>query len=463
MIVPSGLRASDMTQELKTLFELGAAKTIKLDRRWIPSEGAPVITVIGKYVTRGWTQWTQGFQYGNSLLCYDITDDDVLLSIGRGHTLKDMPEHLTHQGVHDHGFNTLSTYGQLYRMMLEGRIALDPWEQRFYELALKVSGAVQAARWTALADGLGFIHSFNGPQSLFIDTMRTLRVCGVSHVLGHALLGEQDKKINLLQRLVAHATTTATYNIFYGVGQDRYDDPTLRGRTAHETLFNATNGSYRAPSSQQGYSPFSTWTRGLGWAMLGFAEQLEFISSFPESEFDCDGIPNRRVILDLLERAAKATCDFYITQASASDGICYWDTGAPLLYKLGDWNSRPADPFNQYEPVDSSASAIAAQGLIRLGVALGDEGERYLQAGLGISETLLQEPYLSTNPEHEGILLHTIYHHPNKWDYVPSASKIPYGESCMWGDYHLLELGFLLSRIGAGGYYTFFQNIERVH
>ena len=59
-----------------------------------------------------------------------------------------MAPHLTHVGVHDHGFNNVSTYGNLWRLMNEGRIAEDAWERQFYELALKVSGAVQAARWS---------------------------------------------------------------------------------------------------------------------------------------------------------------------------------------------------------------------------------------------------------------------------------------------------------------------------
>ena len=62
-----------------------------------------------------------------------------------------MASHLTHVGVHDHGFNNVSTYGNLLRLMREGRIADDAWERRFYELALKVTGAVQAARWTRLS------------------------------------------------------------------------------------------------------------------------------------------------------------------------------------------------------------------------------------------------------------------------------------------------------------------------
>ncbi len=78
-------------------------------------------------------------------------------------------------------------------------------------------------------------------------------------------------------------------------------------------------------------------------------------------------------------------------------------------------------------------------------------------AGMTVAARLLEEPYLSTDVEHEGILLHSIYHQPNGWDYTLPGSKIPYGESSMWGDYHLLELCLLLSRMAQGSYYTFFS------
>ena len=216
---------------------------------------------------------------------------------------------------------------------------------------------MQARRWTQIPDGGGFIYSFNGAHSLFVDTIRTLRALALSHVLGHRLFEEQDAQVNLLERLLQHAHATAAYSVYYGKGRDVYD---VRGRTAHESLFNAANGTYRGPSSQQGYSPFSTWTRGLAWAMLGFAEQLEFLESL-----QIDEVRPRRTS-DALYDAAVATCDFYIDHAAAADGVPYWDTGAPGLAALGDWRSRPADPFNDHEPVDSSAAAIAAQGLLRL-------------------------------------------------------------------------------------------------
>ena len=438
---------------IKRASELASAKTSQLERRWKAADGAPVFTVGGKYTARNWTQWTQGFQYGNALLCFDLTGDRNLLTAARRHVVADMAVHLTHTGVHDHGFNNISTYGQLRRLMLAGQIEANEWELNLYELALKVSGAVQAARWTGLPNG-GYIYSFNGSHSLFIDTIRSLRICGVAHLLGHALIAEQDQRISLLDRLLAHAKTSAEYNIYYGEGRDHYDVPELRGRTAHEAIFNPASGAFRCPSSQQGYSPFTTWTRGLAWAMLGFSEQIEFILALPDREFGADDRPGKLEVCAMLERAARATCDFYINRASAIDGICYWDTGAPQLHLLGDWRSKAADPYNAYEPVDSSASAIAAQGLLRLGHVLGDDG--YLQAGLTVVQRLIQEPYLSHDPNHEGILLHSVYHRPNGWDSIPPGAKIPFGESSIWGDYHFLEVLLLVTRMAESSYYTFF-------
>src|SRR2546425_7969544 len=140
-----------------------------------------------------------------------------------------MATHVSHVGVHDHGFNNLSTYGNLLRLMREGKIPFHEREKDFYELALKVSGAVQAARWTRTAGGGGFIYSFNGPHSLFIDTMRSLRSLAVAHQLGHALMGERDEKISLLERLLNHAATTATRCGYYGQRRDAFH---VRGRTA---------------------------------------------------------------------------------------------------------------------------------------------------------------------------------------------------------------------------------------
>jgi unsaturated chondroitin disaccharide hydrolase len=455
--------ARELVPGIERMFALSAEKIRSLERSWKPEDGAPVFTVAGRYCARGWTEWTQGFQFGAALLQFDATGEREFLELGRSRTVERMAPHLTHVGVHDHGFNNVSTYGNLWRLIREGRLDASEWERRFYELALQVSGAVQARRWTRVPNG-GFIYSFNGAHSLFVDTIRSLRALALSHLLGHRLVEEQDASINLLERLIQHARATADFNVYYGRGRDRLD---LRGRVAHESLFNVANGSYRGPSSQQGYSPFTTWTRGLAWAMTGFAEQLEFLSILKDDALTPFG--GRAQIEGWMLEAARATCDFYIDSATAADGVPYWDTGAPGLAALGDWRARPADPFNDHEPVDSSAAAIAVQGLLRLGAWLrqrGDEedGSRYEQAGLRTLAALVDDagPYLSTHADHQGLLLHSVYHHPNGWDFVPPGARTPRGESSQWGDYHLREAALYVLRQARGEpYLTFFGPVRK--
>jgi hypothetical protein len=482
--IDQGLTARKLLPKLERVFEVSAQKILSIEKSWTLRKGTPVFTIKGRYTSRGWTEWTQGFQFGSALLQFDATGEQRFLELGRQRTIERMATHVSHVGVHDHGFNNVSTYGNLWRLMREGRVPFNRRENDVYELALKVSGAMQAARWTPTADGLGYIYSFNGPHSLFVDTLRSLRSLALAHQLGHVLMGEQDQRISLLQRLLEHAETTARYSIFYGENRDAYDVP---GRTAHESIFNINDGSYRCPNSQQGYSAFSTWTRGLSWAILGFAEELEFLgwTRRQRSAADAGGFTSVRarrvsrkgsrvsahpcspgashpnVPIQTLLRAATATADFYL-ENSCADGVPVWDTGAPKLSHLGDYLNKRSNPFNRWEPVDSSAATIAAQGLFRLGNWLtlnGDKssGRRYRQAGLTIANTVFDEPYLCTDPRHQGLLLHSVYHRPNGWDYIAPGQSIPNGESSMWGDYHARELALLLLREARGGLYpTFF-------
>ena len=54
----------DLVRRIDTLFTLSAAKIRNLETTWEPGSGAPVFTVNGRYTARGWTEWTEGFQYG---------------------------------------------------------------------------------------------------------------------------------------------------------------------------------------------------------------------------------------------------------------------------------------------------------------------------------------------------------------------------------------------------------------
>src|SRR5690606_39861232 len=128
------LMPGDLSGQLQRFWELSGEKITAIENEYELGKGSPVFTVDGKYTTRGWTEWTQGFQFGAAILQFDATDDERFLHIGRKATIDKMASHVTHVGVHDHGFNNVSTYGSLLRLMKEGRIAEDPWERRFYEL-----------------------------------------------------------------------------------------------------------------------------------------------------------------------------------------------------------------------------------------------------------------------------------------------------------------------------------------
>jgi hypothetical protein len=339
MRINMNINVESLRDKLEQFWILATEKAIRLDEEYDPSSRSPVFTVKDRYTTRGWTEWTQGFQYGIPILVFEVTRNPKTLDIGKSNNFYNMAHHLSHFGVHDHGFNNLSTYGNLLRNANLRRFESTDVEKEYYKLAISVSGTVQARRWSTVKDG-GSIYSFNGPHSLFIDTMRTCRILLATHKLGHRMLEEVNREIDLLERAIIHGMTTARYAVYCGEGRDSYD---VRGRTAHESIFNMNDGNYCCPNSQQGYSGFSTWTRGLAWAMLGFPEFLEYLDSLSDPQ---------EIVSDAKEsflKAALATNDFYI-KYTVLDGIPYRDTGAPELYKLGDYREKNSDPFNDHLP-----------------------------------------------------------------------------------------------------------------
>jgi unsaturated chondroitin disaccharide hydrolase len=212
--VQEQLSPRDLLPRIEKMWLASADRLDRIEGRWKIGSPTPVFTIDGLYQAQGWTEWTQGFQYGSLLLQFDATGDQRFLELGRDRTVAAMAPHITHIGVHDHGFNNVSTYGTLLRLMNEGRIPENSWERNFYELALKATGAVQASRWSTTREKGGYIYSFNGPQSLFVDTIRSCRALAWSHQLGHSFMGERDERISLLERIIDHGSATAKYNFW---------------------------------------------------------------------------------------------------------------------------------------------------------------------------------------------------------------------------------------------------------
>ena len=69
------LKPSDLAGKLKRFWQLSGEKIKAIENNYDASKGSPVFTSKGKYISRGWTEWTQGFLYGSMILQYDATGE----------------------------------------------------------------------------------------------------------------------------------------------------------------------------------------------------------------------------------------------------------------------------------------------------------------------------------------------------------------------------------------------------
>ncbi len=81
------LKPESLAKKLTFFWELSGEKIRNIDKNYDPSKGSPVFTANGKYTTRGWTEWTQGFQYGSAILQFDATGENWFLENVRKNTL----------------------------------------------------------------------------------------------------------------------------------------------------------------------------------------------------------------------------------------------------------------------------------------------------------------------------------------------------------------------------------------
>jgi unsaturated chondroitin disaccharide hydrolase len=328
----------------------------------------PMYTVGGRWNREGerWTHWCEGFFPGILWLLHNHTGDPQWRLLAEKYTRPLEPRRFD-RNVHDLGFLFFSTYLRWYR--------------RTGDPALR-DVLLDAGRTLALRrQPGGYLASFLGPQSLFIDIMMNV---GIILWAANATGDEQLRGIAL-----EHSRTSARYLV-------RPD-----GGTAHEAIFDAESGRFLRESTQQGWRADSTWSRGLAWAIYGFTA-VHRLSGAATSEF-----------LDVARRCA----DCYLRRTPAGL-VPYWD------YDL------PADAPHLW---DSSAAAIAASGLLDLSEAVPEatERERYRGAALTILATLCSDEFLPRNrPEWEGILMHGVYHY---------HKGLGVDESVAWGDHFFVE------------------------
>lgn len=239
---------------------------------------------------------------------------------------------------------------------------------------------IEAGRTLALRyqEKGGYLCSFQGAHSLYIDIMMNVGL------VFYAASQTGDDRLWEIAR--QHCLTTRRRLL-------RGD-----GSTAHEGLFDPAAGRFLRQHTQQGWRDDSTWARGQTWAMYGFTTAYDFC----------------REVSFL--HTAESLADYYI-QNTPAQGVPPndWDEPEPLL------------------PVESSAAAIAASGLLHLSRLCTDptRQRRYRDYACQILDTLTMPEYLAVGrPGWEGILLHGIYHQPE---------RVGVDESTQWGDYYFLE------------------------
>jgi unsaturated chondroitin disaccharide hydrolase len=323
-------------------------------------------TVGGRWNHEGerWTHWCEGFYPGIYWLLYKHTGHAKWRQIAERFSRALEPRRHD-RAVHDLGFLFLSTYMRWYH--LAGDAALR-------------DVLIEAGRTLALRRQKGgYLASFVGPQSLFIDVMMNV---GIIFWAANATGDDALRQVAL-----EHCRTTARYLV-------RAD-----GGTAHEGTFDLETGQFLRQTTHQGWSGETTWSRGLAWALYGFMAAHRLSG---EAEF-----------LDVARRCAA----FYLSR-TPPDMVPVWDYDLP--------ESVP-------HLWDSSAAAIAASGLWDLSEAVSDppERERYQAAALTALQTLCSDEFLPRRrPEWEGILMHGIYHF---------HKGLGVDESVAWGDHFFVE------------------------
>jgi len=283
----------------------------------------PMYTVGGKWNREGerWTHWCEGFYPGIFWLLHKHTGLAGWRDLAESYS-KPLEPRRFDKAVHDLGFLFFSTYLRWYHLTGEKRLS-----------AILIDAGRTLARRRQKG---GYLASFVGPHSLFIDVMMNV---GIILWAANATGDEKLREIAL-----EHCRTTRKYLV-------RPD-----GGTAHEGIFDLETGAFLRQSTHQGWSAESTWTRGLAWAIYGFTAVHRLLASGgcePPDEF-----------LDTARRCAD----------------CYLRRAPKGLVPPWDFDVPPDGP----QLWDSSAGAITASGLWDLSEQVGDatEAARYRSAAL---------------------------------------------------------------------------------
>ena len=305
------------TQVSKTLTSLGS-----------PASGYPVSggdsgTWTTTSPSSGSQGWTSGFFPGQLWLLYQATGSQQWLTAAQAWTapLASQASSVDRVDPTDIGFIIGTSFGNGYR--LTG----DP----SYKAVLTTAGVSLASLYNS---NVGAVRSWTSPPyqppnhfAVIVDSMMTL---------GPLQWGAVNGGSPAWAGIAATHAQTVTTNLVR-----------TNGSTFQVADFNPTTGALMSQGTFAGYSDNSTWARGQAWALYGFVQAYQ--------------TSDNPAFLNTAEEVA----NYFVGQLLANNTwIPPWDFNAPGT-----------------QPVDTSAAAIAADGLVMLSTVAGTSALKmqYLQ------------------------------------------------------------------------------------
>jgi unsaturated chondroitin disaccharide hydrolase len=320
-----------------------------------------------------WTHWCDGFLPGMMWIFYEETGDLKWRELAETYS-KALEPRKDDREVHDLGF---IFYHGTYKRWYEATLRDAAPDQSLKDVVVH-AGKTLALRFNERA---GCLRSFHGPDSNFIDIMMNVGI------IFYAALETNDP--GLLKLAHRHCRTTRRTLV-------RGD-----GSTSHEGIFDLESGEFLRQTTQQGYRGDSCWSRGLAWSLYGFGT--------------CYHLTKEPIYLE----TAELNANFWLTNIP-ENAVAPWDFDAPEV-----------GPLSRTQ-VDTSASAIAAVGLLNLADLCFDVAQRkqYLDCALKTIDSLSANYLGESEDGWEGILRGGVYH---------IHKGLGVDESVMWGEFFFVE------------------------
>lgn len=354
----------------------------------------PHVSVNGRYVLNNNDDWTNGFWSGMLWLCYEYSSDEAYREAARL-TVKSFKRRMEQNIVLDH-----HDIGFLYTLSSQAQWVVEQDEES-RELTLQAADVLMR-RWREdgqYIQAWGLSGDAQHGGRMIIDCLMNLPLLFWAY--------QQTGEERYRQVAIKQADQSQRYLV-------RGDDSSY-----HTFVFDTETGEALGGATHQGFTNGSTWARGQAWGIYGFSLAYRYTG--------------HKVYLDTAKRMAS----YFIGQLP-EDYVAYWDFDAPVN-------------TNMYR--DSSASAIAAAGLIEMLSLLDDTDpdRAEFEEKFELSMTSLVLHYSTIGEEGaEGLLKHGSY-------YV--RGNVAPDDYMIWGDYFYLEALIRLEK-GIKGYWYESQPLQ---